>query len=197
MLGRNGTRSVTQQEFKSIVLTVAYAVLNPGMSAFFNLVPIISLLSPWSVKLTYDVDRFADRIKNSQVNNRKQVAKELARLKKHYPPANGGVHKEPMVVVDCCGQILLWYLPEVLITERLVGCNQLPLIDLTVWSDHPQKCCQDDYNASFANMARYLTPKGVNKSWCNMGFRVGQNFATGVQTFNPGGFMQAHEASVI
>jgi len=53
-------------------------------------------------------------------NTMNQVAKELERLSKFYTPENGGVHKEPIVVVDCHGQILLWYLTEVLNTERLV-----------------------------------------------------------------------------
>src|SRR5882724_7124366 len=48
-------------------------------------------------------------------------------------------------------------------------------------------------------MASYLTPLQGIKSWCNEGFKqapgAGQ-FGAGVQTFNPGGFMQGQQVSV-
>jgi len=109
-------------EIKRIVLTVASAVLNPGMSSFFSLMPI-SLWFHWSVRVSFDVDRYSEHIRNSQVKHDDQVTKELERLSKFYKPENGGLHKEPMAVVDCHGWILLWYLPEVLSTARLVRVN--------------------------------------------------------------------------
>jgi len=57
------------------------------------------------------------------VKHNHEVSKELECLSKFYIPENGGVHKEPMVVVDGYGQLLLWYLPEVLSTARLVRVN--------------------------------------------------------------------------
>jgi hypothetical protein len=120
--GRDGPRSVTCNELKRIVLTVASAVLNPGMSRLFTLLPS-SPAAPWPVRVTFDVERFADRIKNSRVTNHEQVTSELERLSKFYTPEDGGVHEEPMVVVDCHGRILLWYLPEVLSQASLVRAN--------------------------------------------------------------------------
>jgi len=67
--------------------------------------------------LSFDVEHYSEHIRNSQVKHHDQVAKELERLSKFYTPENGGAHKEPMVVVDCHGWILLWYLPEVLIQQ--------------------------------------------------------------------------------
>jgi len=72
------------------------------------------------VRVSFDVERYSEHIRNSWVKHHDQVAKELEYLSKFYMPENGEVHKEPMVVVDCHGQILLWYLPEVLSTARLV-----------------------------------------------------------------------------
>src|SRR5882724_1114276 len=101
---RNGPRSVTYNEIKRIVLTVACAVWNPGMSSFFKLMPI-SLQSHWSVRVSFDVECYSEHIRNSQVNHNDQAAKELECLSKFYTPQNGGEHKEPMVVVAryCCG----------------------------------------------------------------------------------------------
>jgi len=124
--GRNGTRSVTYLEMKRIVLTVASAVLNPGMSSFFRLMPI-SLLSNWSVRVSFDIEYYSEHIKNSRVKHNDQVAKELGRLSKFYKPEKGGVHQEPMVVMDFHGRILLWYLPEVLSPARLVRSQLMNL----------------------------------------------------------------------
>ena len=77
----------------------------------------------WSVRVSLDVEHYLEHIKNSQVKHNHEVSKELERLSKFYIPENGGAHKEPMVVVDCHGQILLWYLPEVLSTAILVRVN--------------------------------------------------------------------------
>jgi hypothetical protein len=120
--GQNGPRSVTNLEFRRIVLTVSYAILNPGRSSFSELVPI-SPFSFWSVRVSFDTERFADRIKNTRVNSPQQVADQLAHLSLFYTQENGRVHGEPMVVVDCHGRILLWYLPEVLSRVRLVRIN--------------------------------------------------------------------------
>src|SRR5882724_5151158 len=89
------------------------------LSSFFRLMPI-SLQSHWSVRVSFDVEHYSEHIINSQVNHNDQVAKELECLSKFYTPQNGGEHKETMVVVDCNGWILLWYLPKVLSTARLV-----------------------------------------------------------------------------
>ena len=77
----------------------------------------------WSVRVSFNVERYVEHINNSRVKHNDQVSKELEHLSKFYIPENGGEHKEPMVVVDCHGQILLWYLPEVLSTARLVRVN--------------------------------------------------------------------------
>ena len=103
---RNGPRSVTYNEIKRIVPTVASAVLNPGMSSFFSLMPI-SLWFHWAVRVSFDVDHYSEHIRNSRVKHDDQVTKELERLSKFYKPENGGRHKEPMTVVDCHGRILL------------------------------------------------------------------------------------------
>jgi len=127
---RNGPRSVTYNEIKRIVLTVACAVWNPGMSSFFRLMPI-SLQSPWSVRVSFDVEHYSEHIRNSWVNHNDQVSKELEHLSKFYTPQNGGEHKEPMVVVDCHGQIL----PVVSARGAQyskISKSHLPLMDLTL-----------------------------------------------------------------
>lgn len=73
------------------------------------------------MRVSFDVERYSEHIKNSKVKSHDQMAKELERLSKFYEQENGRVHQEPMVVVDCHGRILLWYLPEVLSTERQVS----------------------------------------------------------------------------
>src|SRR5882672_9786093 len=124
--GRNGTRSVTHLELKRIVLTVASAVLNTGMSSFFRLTPI-SLSSNWSVMVPFDIERYSEHIKNPRLKHNDQVSKELGCLSKFYKHEKGAVHQEPMVVMDCHGRILLWYLPEVLSTARLVSSKLMNL----------------------------------------------------------------------
>src|SRR5882724_9418979 len=90
--GRNGPRRVTYMEIKRIVLTVASAVLNPGMSSFFSLMPI-SLWFHWSVRVSFDVDRYSEQIINSRVKHNDQVTKELECLSKFYKPENGRCHE--------------------------------------------------------------------------------------------------------
>jgi len=75
------------------------------------------------VRVSFDVKCFADHIKNLKVQDEACAIDELECLGKFYMPENGGVHTEPMVVVDRLGQILLWYLPEVLSLARLVRCK--------------------------------------------------------------------------
>src|SRR5882724_5924586 len=120
---RNGPRSVTYNEIKRIVLTVACAVWNPVMASFFRLMPI-SLQSHWSVRVSFDVERYSKHIRNSRVNHNDQVAKELEHLNKFYTQQNGGEHKEPMEVVECHGRILLWHLWDARAKESRV-CTRI------------------------------------------------------------------------
>src|SRR5882724_8979677 len=107
--GRSGPKSITYNEIKRIVLTVASAVLNPGMCSLFRLTNSSLTVVTWLVRVSFDVDHYLEHIKNSWVKHNDQVSKELDRLSKFHIPENGGVHKEPMVVVDFHGWILLWY----------------------------------------------------------------------------------------
>ena len=75
------------------------------------------------MRVSFDTEHFANHIKNMRVNSPQQVADQLAHLSLFYTQENDGVHGEPMVVVDCHGRILLWYLPEVLSRVRLVRIN--------------------------------------------------------------------------
>jgi len=79
-------------EIKRIVLTVASAVLNPGMSSFFSLMPI-SLWFHWSVRVSFDVDCYSEHIRNSRVKHDDQVTKELECLSKFYKPEMAGSAK--------------------------------------------------------------------------------------------------------
>ena len=101
------------------------------------------------MRVSFDVDRYSEHIRNSRVKHNDQVTKELEHLGKFYMPENGGEHKKPMVVVDCHGRILLWYLPEVLSTARLVRVNSLWTCP---WSNHPK------------NIARMITTL-VSPTW--------------------------------
>ena len=75
----------------------------------------------------FDIERYSEHIKNSRLKHNDQVAKELGHLSKFYKHEKGVVHREPMVVMDCHGRILLWYLPEVLSTARLVSSKLMNL----------------------------------------------------------------------
>ena len=73
----------------------------------------------------FDIECYSEHIKNSRLKHNDQVAKELGCLSKFYKPEKGGVHQEPMVVMDFHGHILLWYLPEVLSTGGRERFSQL------------------------------------------------------------------------
>ena len=81
------------------------------------------------MRVSFEIECYSEHIKNSRVKHYDQVAKELGHLSKFYKPENSGVHQEPMVVMDFHGQILLWYLPEVLSPAILVRSQ---LINLTL-----------------------------------------------------------------
>jgi len=63
-------------EIKRIVLTVASAVLNPGMSSFFSLMPI-SLWFHWSVRVSFDVDRYSEHIRIPGSNTMTKLPRSL------------------------------------------------------------------------------------------------------------------------
>lgn len=80
------------------------------------------------MNVPFDVERFAERIKNSRFNNENQAIDGLARLSNFYKLEDHGLHEKPISVVDCEGRILLWYLPGVLSKERVVRITTLDCI---------------------------------------------------------------------
>src|SRR5882724_5323747 len=77
--GRSSPKSITYNEIKRIVLTVASAVLNPGMCSFFRLMnPNLTVLA-WLVRVSFNGECYLEHIKNSQVKHDDQVSKELDR----------------------------------------------------------------------------------------------------------------------
>lgn len=69
----------------------------------------------------FDIDRLADRVKNSRVKDGDGNDSSDDNLRKFFSPTALGVIEYPSTVVDEHGRIILWYLPDILAPFRVVG----------------------------------------------------------------------------
>lgn len=71
-------------------------------------------------KTNWDVERFADRVKNARVTG--NPASEDVRVAKFFDIPNFGAISDPATFVDRHGRIMAWYLPG-LLSPNLVVSN--------------------------------------------------------------------------
>lgn len=82
------------------------------------------ILTVISVKIDVDIERFVDHVKSHRPSkdNEERVAINLAKYRKFFllgeeRPAQN----EPLVLVDCHGRIMCWYLPNIFGEQSLVS----------------------------------------------------------------------------
>ncbi|KAG2131916.1 hypothetical protein BD769DRAFT_1666385 [Suillus cothurnatus] len=128
------------------------------------------------VQTDWDVDRFADSAKASHPSNAMQQRQKLA---KYFVTPSFGRITEPTTLVDKHGRILTWYLPEILMADRVEHVNEsIKLLRPVLDQSFPKATEQE---------------KGP---WRSQGFAIpsgGGEFGAGRVTLCPGGFMQQHE----
>jgi len=114
---------VSSSEFRRVALTVAYAIVNYCKYFTFS-----SMQFPDSdlviAKVNWDVERFKDQTKiirqGEGVEDR--AREELARIGKYFElPETEKHHEEPQTILDVHGRILVWSLPGILSTQRVVS----------------------------------------------------------------------------
>jgi hypothetical protein len=71
------------------------------------------------VQADWDVERFADRAKVSP-NPLNADSQQREKLAKYFNMPSFGHISEPTTFVDKHGRILAWYLPEILVPDRMV-----------------------------------------------------------------------------
>lgn len=102
-----------------IVLIVAAALLNPSTSvASGNPGPIPYSTLVFAVRVPWDADRFAEKVKIT-VEQRGETSASNASLEKYFINPKLGTLREPAIIVDLHGHIMLWLLPGIL-SGRLV-----------------------------------------------------------------------------
>jgi hypothetical protein len=116
-------QEVSASEFRRVALTVAYAIVN--YCKYF----VFSMMQPSDselvvAKVNWDVERFKDHVKiirqGEGVEDR--AREELARIGKYFElPETDKHHEEPQTILDVHGRILVWSLPGILSTRRVVS----------------------------------------------------------------------------
>ncbi|KAG2108756.1 uncharacterized protein F5147DRAFT_652738 [Suillus discolor] len=150
---------ITEIELTRAAVVIAHAVVNP-------------------LRADLDVDRFADSAKASHPSHADSQRHKLAKY--FHCPSFGSI-SEPATFVDRHGRILAWYLPEIMVPDRMDRVNQSikllrPALDQSL-------------------------PKPTQKAkqpWRSQGFVMpsgGGEFGVGRVTLCPGGFMQRHEVT--
>jgi hypothetical protein len=71
------------------------------------------------VQTEWDVTRFADKVKNTQVHEDQEAEADL-RLPIYFRQANFGKLTTPTTILDIHGKVMVWALPGVLHPRRLV-----------------------------------------------------------------------------
>ncbi|KAG1747474.1 hypothetical protein EDB19DRAFT_1905614 [Suillus lakei] len=148
---------IAEIELTRAAVVIAYAVVNP-------------------LRADLDADRFADSAKASHPSHADSQRHKLAKY--FHCPSFGSI-SEPATFVDRHGRILAWYLPEIMVPDRMDCVNQSikllrPALDQSL-------------------------PKPTQKAkqpWRSQGFVMpssGGEFGVGRVTLCPGGFMQRHE----
>jgi hypothetical protein len=99
-------------------MIVTLALLNPSKSRL--LLMRIAILIQFTVPIKLDVERFAEMTKASVQDDWDEASASNERLKKYFEMTSIGYIKDPAILVDKFGRILLWYLPGIL-NHRLVS----------------------------------------------------------------------------
>ena len=73
------------------------------------------------VSTDWNVERFAEKVRNSRVNNDGSLSEADMNLHKYFPQAQFGDLSTPTTILDCHGNIQVWYLPGILHPMRLVS----------------------------------------------------------------------------
>jgi hypothetical protein len=76
-------------------------------------------LSILKVIVPFDANRLASRVKNIK------DTEDDAKLQKFFEPCHIGHVSQPATVLDTCGSILVWYLPDILTSTRIVSGSLL------------------------------------------------------------------------
>jgi len=74
------------------------------------------------VAMEWDLDRFAQAVKGGSLQASHQS--QQTRLEKLFKMVKLGAVDKPATVVDRHGNIILWYLPNILQTNRVVGVSR-------------------------------------------------------------------------
>lgn len=114
--------TTTPKEFRRVALTVAYALSNPCKFFFFFLrgVVFVMVFDLLSVQTDWDVERLADRVKNTRPQSENGTSVEDDRLAKYFENPRFGEFNEPATMLDRHGRIILWYLPLIFSRYRVV-----------------------------------------------------------------------------
>jgi alpha-amylase/alpha-mannosidase (GH57 family) len=73
-----------------------------------------------SAQTNWDVERLADRVKNTRPQSENGTSVEDDRLAKYFENPQFGEFTEPATVLDRYGRIILWYLPLIFSRYRVV-----------------------------------------------------------------------------
>jgi hypothetical protein len=105
-------------EFDLIIIVITYAILNPCEPV---LALSLSLLNKLTDTTSWDVTRFADRVKNT-VGRKDGVESETdSRLPVYFEEADFGDIMSPATILDQYGRVMTWVLPGILHLNRLVS----------------------------------------------------------------------------
>ena len=111
---------VAREEFCRIAFVVALAVANPCKWYICNIMDD----DCWffvADKTEWDVTRFAERVKNTRPCIDGDNFAEDARLAKFFVNPNFGDVDEPCTMLDRHGRIMVWYLPHIFVSGRVVS----------------------------------------------------------------------------
>jgi hypothetical protein len=73
------------------------------------------------VKTEWDVSRFANRVKNSRVDASGKVSAADEKLKEYFKESFFGDLNEPTTILDQYGCVMVWALPGLLHSKRIVS----------------------------------------------------------------------------
>jgi hypothetical protein len=110
---------ITEDEFHHVVMVVIAAILNPCKHIPCSINRFSDSYS-FAVETDWDVKRYADRVKNSQVNDDGHLSLADMGLSKYFPQANFGDINLPATILDREGRIIAWHLPGIMSQSRVV-----------------------------------------------------------------------------
>lgn len=110
--------AATPAEFRRVVLTVACAIANPRMHSYFK--KCLYLIKDGSDRTEWDVTRLADKVKNTRALDDGKSALDDLKLAKHFKNPELGHLDEPATILDRYGRIMVWHLPGIFVSSRIV-----------------------------------------------------------------------------